>query len=137
MVFRVGSPGYVTLSIRPTTGAHPDSSGDLCSDNSQNGDTWGTSSSSADWSFSPPGVVLALTKYAIVMRAPDGNVSNNARWGENYPTDGYAGGNPEFSTDSGSNWSTTTGREFMFENWGDPYTAGGAATKNLTLLGIG
>jgi hypothetical protein len=74
----------------------------------------------------------AHTKYAIVVRAPNGNDLNLApwRWDESSPT--YAGGNREYSWDSGDTWDSSTSVDLMFEVWGTDITPPPTVTVNVT-----
>lgn len=125
LLYRVGSPGTVTVSIRDTSGGHPTGS-DL---------TWGTIDGNT---LTTSGLGLwyeiALTsydltsgtKYAIVVRAPGGSSANYLRWRCVQPAPTYTGGNLELSTNSGTTWTSKTHIDFMFEVWGErPLEVGG------------
>jgi len=119
-LYRSGSPGTVTVSIRATDGnGHPTGS-DLCS-STINGDTLTTSSSGAWYEITlGSGYDLSAgTKYAIVVRSPNGNWSNRLYWRRDRSSPTYAGGCRESSTNNGSTWSSSTTRDMMFEEWGN------------------
>ncbi|GAH21280.1 unnamed protein product, partial [marine sediment metagenome] len=69
-LYRVGSPGTATVSIRATSGLHPTGS-DLCS-GTTNGDTL-PEGSPYEWreiTLGDGANLASGTKYAIVIRAP-------------------------------------------------------------------
>jgi len=118
-VYRYGSPGIVTVSIRATDGSGHPTGADLTS-NTFDGNAL-TTSSSGEWKEVALTSYLlnAGTKYAIVVRATSGDYFNCIfwRWDDSSPT--YAGGNREKSSNSGSSW-TTDSEDYMFEEWGNP-----------------
>jgi len=126
-LYRVGSPGTVTVSIRATSAGHPIGS-DLTS-----GTIDGTSLNATE-----PGSWYRITlteyslsasaKYAVVIRAPSGNYTipnppekpyaNKLVWMADNTSPAYTGGNCEGSADSGSTWSSYADADLMFEVWG-------------------
>ena len=120
-IYRVGSPGDVTVSIRHTA-AGVATGEDLCT-GTIDGDTL-TTSTSGSWypiamtATSTGSVSLEnATKYAIVVRAINGDGSNYIKW--LYLTaGGYTGGNGVTSTTSGIAWTTQT-YDFNFQVWGN------------------
>lgn len=144
LLYRLGSPGTITVGIRETdVEGHP-TGDDLCS-GTTNGNTLPTGSP-YEWREITLGDGYNLdadTKYAIVVRAVDGDTSNRLqwRWDETSPT--YAGGYVETSDDSGSTWESYTDADLMFEDWGEPLgvthelagvAAGVASVSGATLL---
>ena len=128
-VFRSGSPGILVVGIRATDGSGHPTGLDLCS-GSTDSDTL-TTDDAGEWrEITLSGLDLATgTKYAIVVRAPDGfSPGNTLRWRCN---DGgtYAGGQMEYSDDSGVIWAGNATFDFMFETWGG---AVGAGAQGLT-----
>ena len=121
LLWRYGSPGTITVSIRATNGEGKPTGGDLCS-----GWTYAITlptSSPGEWRAITLGDGYDLdadTKYAIVVRAPDGDVDNELRWRRDASSPTYAGGTGVSSSDSGSTWSVLTTLDFMFEDWGEP-----------------
>lgn len=141
-LYKNGSPGTITVSIKATDGSGKPTGGDLCS-GTTNGNTLPTGSP-YEWREITLGAgydLSADTKYAIVARALEGDGSNYAGWRFDNSDPTYAGGNFASSNDSGVSWSGDTGRDFMFEEWGEPpgETHEGAATLSGvgTLAGIG
>lgn len=142
--YRVNSPGTITVSIRATSSGHP-TGGDLCS-GTTDGDTL-TTDTAGEWREITLGAgydLLASTKYAIVIRCLDGDDSNHIRCRMDSSSPTYAGGNWELSIDSGVNWTTQAGYDFMFEEWGDPSvteksssdTGSGVETLGSRLFGV-
>jgi hypothetical protein len=115
-MYRVGSPGTVTVSIRATSGGLP-VGGDLCS-GTIDGNTLTTDTAGAVYEISlGDGAVLnAGVQYAIVVRAPSGDYSNEVEIkgsGDTYPR-----GTGVYSTDSGSTWGKQSSYDLYFEDWG-------------------
>ena len=119
-LFRLGNPGTVTVGIRTTdVNGHP-TDADLCS-GTINGNTLTTHTLGA-WYEITLGIGYALnadTKYAIVVRVPNGDNDNRISWRseDNSPT--YAGGCGEYSLNSGSSWTSFATVDCMFEEWGE------------------
>lgn len=123
-LFRGGSPGTLTVSIRATDGSGHPSGTDLCS-GTYNGDTLGVGASNAAWveiTLTTTYALVADTKYAIVLKATSGDADNYVACREHINSPTYTGGNREYSADSGSSWSSTLGSDMMFEDWGIPST---------------
>jgi hypothetical protein len=120
LLYRGGSPGTVTVSIKATDGSGHPTGGDLCS-GTTNGNTL-TTSPTGEWREITLGAGYALadsTKYAIVVRAIDADISNYfyLRFDNSAAT--YIGGNYEVSNNSGSSWNKASNYDFMFEEYGD------------------
>lgn len=125
MLFRENSPGTITVGIRATSGGQP-TGPDLCS-GTTDGDTLPTGSP-YEWreiTFTSGYGLSASTQYAIVVRAPTGDVNNCAWWRVDASSPTYGGGNSLYSDDGGTNWIVLTS-DSMFEEWGNPAGAGGA-----------
>lgn len=116
LLYRNGTPGTVTVSIRATdVNGHP-TGGDLCS-GTTDGDTLPTAPT-YEWRTITLGAGTPLSaglKYAIVVRCGGG--INEVGWRYVVPS-GYAGGNDEYSGDSGGTWATSANADWMFEEWG-------------------
>lgn len=118
-IYRSGSPGTITVSIRDTTAGKP-SGIDLCS-GTTNGNTL-TGVDPGEWreiTFGAGYALNATTKYAIVIHG--GDTSNRIFWRVDTTSPAYTGGNYVSSTDSGVSWSTET-YDAMFEVWGSTGT---------------
>ncbi|GAJ02051.1 unnamed protein product, partial [marine sediment metagenome] len=118
-LFRVGSPGTITVSIRATFGGKP-TGGDLCVGTTDGNSL--TTSTAGEWREITLGAgynLNAFTKYAIVVRATSGDGANlfQWRWDGSSPT--YEEGNAAVSSNSGSLWDGYTEWDFMFEDWGE------------------
>jgi len=118
-LFRVGSPGTITVSIRATSGGQPTGS-DLCS-GITTGDTL-TTSALGEWREITLGSGYGLsagTTYAIVVRATSGNSSNYVWWRVDSSSPTYGGGMYLLSSNSGSSWISGASYDLMFEEWGN------------------
>jgi hypothetical protein len=118
-LFRVGSPGTVTVSIRATSGGQPTGS-NLCS-GTTSGDTL-TTSAPGEWREITLGSGYGLsagTTYAIVVRATSGDGSNYVWWRVDGSSPTYGGGMYLLSSDSGSSWTSGASYDLMFEEWGN------------------
>ena len=115
--FRTGTPGDVTMDIMGTTDGKP-SEGVLGTvDVSANG--W-TTDSAGDWynfDFSPAVTLTAGTPYAIVLSIPGGGPTNKIDWRDDSSGAAYDGGTYVYSTDSGSNWTISSGADLMFRTY--------------------
>jgi hypothetical protein len=118
-LFRVGSPGTVTVSIRATSGGQP-TGGDLCS-GTTSGNTLPTGSP-FEWREISLGSGYGLsagTTYAIVVRATSGDSSNYLWWRVDGSSPTYGGGMYLLSFNSGSSWTSGASYDLMFEEWGN------------------
>lgn len=132
-LYRLGSPGTVTVGIRATSGGHP-TGGDLCV-GTIDGNTLTTNTAGA-WYEITLGAgydLSASTKYAIVIRALGGDAENWVAWRMHYGSPTYSGGNGEFSSNGGSSWTSYASIDFMFEDWGEA----GVAEKASSDTGSG
>ena len=116
---RSGSPGTVTVSIRTTDGTHPN--GTDLTNGTTDGNTLPTGAPYEWREITLTELSLnASTKYAIVVRALNGNATNTLYWFCDITSPTYAGGNFEDSTNSGGTWASVTEKDFMFEVWSKP-----------------
>lgn len=121
LLSRIGSPGTVTVSIRATDGSGHPTGSDLCS-GTTNGDTL-PDTVPGEWrevTLGDGADLSASTKYAIIVRALDGDNDNKPRWRLDSTSPTYTGGCIEQSSDSGSSWTSYPNYDFMFEEWGEP-----------------
>jgi len=118
-LWRAGSPGTLTVSIKAVDENGQPTGNDLTS-GTTNGNTL-TTSSSGEWrEISLTEIELeANTKYAIVARALNGNLGNTIKWRLGTYSE-YDGGNSERSETSGSSWTPYSYHDQMFEVWGNP-----------------
>jgi hypothetical protein len=108
------------VSIRATSGGLP-TGGDLASGSiaaSSLISTW-SPATWYDFDLGDGCFLQANTKYAIVVRLPNGTSTNTLyNWCNTAGT--YAGGNVVFSSNSGSSWSVSaySSWDMLFEEWG-------------------
>ena len=127
LLWRVGTPASVQVSIRATDGGLPSSAptgADLCS-GVTNGDTL-TTDTAGEWreiTFPIPAALKADRSYAIVVRAPSGSDPLNVIWWRRSNT-GYAGGGRWDSLDAGVTWPIGQSADMGFEDWGAPQQGG-------------
>lgn len=117
-LFRVGSPGTITVSIRATSAGKP-TGGDLCSGTIDSAVI--TEDTNGEWYEITLGdgyQVAADTQYAIVVRAPSGDVDNKLSLLADTSSPTYTGGTHVDSSDSGADWNTYSGVDLLFEEWG-------------------
>jgi len=122
---KYGYPGTVTVSIRATDSSGKPTGSDLAS-GTTNGNTlpqYGTGDEWRQVALSPTLSLTQNTKYAIVVRAPTGDASNEVCWNASYFGDGdlYTGGAMYESTNSGANWNEEWWWDGSFQIWG-PYS---------------
>lgn len=121
LLWRLSTPGTLTVSIRATdVNGHP-TGADLCS-GTTNGNTLPTGSP-YEWreiTFGAGADLSASVKYAIVVSAIGGTGTKKVEWQYDASNSTYSGGCYEYSSNSGSTWSSITTRDCMFEEWGDP-----------------
>lgn len=112
---RNGEPGDMTVSIRATEGGYPtglDLAYGTIDANTFDNET-------PTWYYIPmivPYDLAVETQYAILVRCPDGDASNEVHWRCN-EGGSYSGGAAMYSDDSGVTWFDNAG-DCMFEIWG-------------------
>lgn len=116
-IYRVGSPGNLTLSIRASTGTIPTGS-DLATSDAVDGNGLGTSLPGAmtAFTFSTPYTLTGSTEYWLILRATSGNISNRVDWVKNTNT---GTGETATSSDSGASWTAFETKVSLYENYGD------------------
>ena len=112
-ILRGASPGDVTLSIRATAAGLPNGA-DLVAA-TINGNAVSLSALLTLFNFVAGAALTSGTKYAAVLRAPSGDVSNYILWRCDQTSPSYAGGARCYSSDSGATWAEETTRDFLFE----------------------
>lgn len=128
-LYRVGSPGDLIVSILTTDGDDAPTGYDIDGvTGTTNGNTLTTDINRGEWREITLSNSIALTsgvKYAIVLRAPDGDTSNKG--GLRRGDDTYDGGHYEgYGGDGdggtwGDGWANI---DMMFETWGSPPVPG-------------
>lgn len=124
LVYRVGSPGDLTISIRATDGSGHPTGDDLCV-GVTDGDTL-TTNGAGEWREITLGDghdLSANVKYAIVFRVE--SLSDTVNWLEDETAGEYPGGCVQESINSGVDWDffTYPDCDFMFEEYGRVITA--------------
>ena len=114
LLYRAGTPGTVTVSIRASDAYGRPTGADLCS-GTISGDTL-TTDTAGLWyeiTFGDGYTLTASTKYTIVVRT----VSSSLYWRIDTVAT-YTGGLTSYSSNSGSSWSYLyQNGDFMFETW--------------------
>lgn len=121
LLYRVGSPGTVTVSIRATLVGDP-AGPDLCA-GTTSGNTLPTAAP-YEWREIALGEELFLEagmKYAIVVRCLASDLANMLSWRVDKTSPAYAGGEVVISANSGGSWTKAPTYDFMFEEWGIPF----------------
>ncbi len=116
-----GTPGNIAASIRSTDGDGLPTGADLAY-GTTDGDTLTTNTDGAQrqFTFSIPINLDAGTTYAIVLRAPAGDVNSQLHWKQSSTNEAsvYPGGSSaESFGDSGITWAFIV-RDYHFEEWG-------------------
>ena len=136
LLYRLTTPGTLTISIRATDGDGKPTGSDLCS-GTTSGDTLPTASP-YEWREITLGngtLLLANIKYAIVAANPDGDGQSEAiYWRTDASSPTYTGGSLVSSSDSGVTWGAPdTTRDMMFYDYGDPPAAIALTLNNRSL----
>jgi hypothetical protein len=111
---RINNPaGNFIVSIRQTSGGVPTGndlvSSSITASSLSNIPTW--------YNFTMNIVLDASTLYAIVVRCPNGDSSNNIAWWFK-DTNVYADGTFAYSANSGSSWTINNSNDFAFKIYG-------------------
>jgi hypothetical protein len=115
-LYKVGSPGPVTVSIRATDADGNPTGQDLTS-RTIDGSGLGTSNPCQFYDVRLAKFTLsAKTMYAIVVRAPSGDPSSYVVWRMASSSPTYKEGSCGYSSDSGADWNAVNG-DFMFAVW--------------------
>lgn len=113
-MWRVGSPGTITVSIKAADANHFPTGAALCS-GTYNGNTL-TTVSPGQWYEVTLGTGFDMvlgTEYAIEVKAPSGDASNRVLWRANTAGQ-YLGGRAAFSDNSGSTWTSYAAHDNYF-----------------------
>ena len=118
-LFRVASPGDLTLQIQGTSGGVPSGSVLASTTVAEASVTQATGGSNPRFSWisaplSPSAQVTAGQRYAIVLSAPAAAGINFYGWGVGDFLSPYSGGNVVLSITSGSMWGAFA---FIFDSW--------------------
>jgi hypothetical protein len=116
-LYKVSSPGTITVGIRATSGGEPTGS-DLTS-GTYPGNSLGATPGAFVEIDMPSYTLSNATTYAIVVRATSGDVSNQLQWRYDAGDGAYADGAAYSSNNSGSTWSLISDpSDFMFKIYG-------------------
>ena len=120
LLYRVGSPGTITVELFAVDGSHKPTGSALAS-GTTSGDTLTTSTDGEyrkiTWSSAYS--LSASTEYAIRAKATSGDGSNYACWNIVFGSGGYTGGLAGRSTDAGVNYTTYATSDFDFKVYGN------------------
>jgi len=131
LLFRVGNPQTVTVSIRATSSGLP--TGNDLTSGTLDGSTFTTNSNGAWYEFTMTEYTLSVnTQYAIVIRAPNGNSYDNSTDWKCQTSPTYSGGSYIASTDSGSSWTANTDYDFLFQVLGNAIDTTAPTYSNLS-----
>jgi len=123
-MYRLGTPGVLTVSIRATGGDGKPTGGDLTS-GTTDANLFTTSAPGQFYEIAVTRYILSPnTKYAIIIRISGGDWGNCVAYRCDSSSPTYSGGNWLASSNSGSSWGTYTGVDMMFEVWGSPWPYG-------------
>ena len=116
-LFRTGSIGIVVASIRKGNGTVP--TGPDLTNGTINGDSL-TEDTNGLWyeiglTEYP---LISNTQYAIVVRAPNANITNYLSWRCDVSSPTYDNGTEQYSSNSGNSWVSLPSCDMMFEVWG-------------------
>ena len=116
-LWRTGSPGNLDVSIKATDGSGHPTGPDLTS-GTINAHTL-TTDMDGEWQVISltPYPLTNGTRYAIVLKALDGDSTARVWWRVDQSSPTYAGGNLEHNNDNGVTWTAYTDMDFMFEVW--------------------
>jgi len=125
LVYKIGAPGTVTISIKAVDGNNKPTDADLASiTDDPTSYTTSTAGAWVEYTFSIPYALSASTRYAIVMRTASGDLDNRVMPKADISSPTYANGESLLSSDSGSNWTAVSSVDILFETWGDPILPG-------------
>lgn len=118
LLYRDGTPGTVTASIRAVDGDSKPTGADLAS-GTYDGDTLATDTAGewVEFTFASSTALTNATVYSIVVKATTASGVTLVRWRVD-TSSGYAGGGLAASSNSGSSWGAVSGSiDGMFETY--------------------
>ena len=124
LLYRVGSPGTITLELYAADGAQKPT-GSALATGTLDGDTL-TTNTAGEWvdiSYSVGYAVTNAVQYVHVVTASSGDASNKLGWRLDSSSPTYAGGLYLSSSNNGSTWGTVATIDFMFENYSSDATS--------------
>ena len=133
LVYRIGSPGTVTVSIQAVDGSNkPDGSditGLVITDDPSDYTT-STTGLWVEYTFPTPAILSTTTRYAIVMRTASGDLDNRVMPRADISSPTYTNGESLVSSNSGSSWTAIASADILFETWGNPFLPGKPTTPS-------
>lgn len=113
------TPGTITVGLRRTSASKPTTNN--LTNGTTDGNTLPTSAATAVWrkiTFPSPVYLIAATMYGLVVRATGAAAVTDVKWRADTSSPSYTGGSRNFSTNSGSSYTTDTTIDFMFITYG-------------------
>ncbi len=107
--------GTITVSIKATDGAGKPTGADLASATLDADAMMNAPASMIPFLLGAGVALTASTKYAIVVRVSNGDVTRFLKWRHDGTSPTYTGGSKAYSTDGGSTWTLDTNTDFLFE----------------------
>lgn len=123
-LYRTGTPGNITVSIRAAGINGKPTGPDLCTKTiNGNAITTNTDGEEVTFLFSTPALLSAVVQYAIVLKSPEGQLQYIS-WKIDKASATYSGGSTYISYDAGDTWAADPAGgdgDFYFKTYG--YTA--------------
>ena len=137
LLYRIGNPGEITVSVRAVDANEKPTGVDLCS-GTIDGDLL-TDNAAGEWKeITLSGYSLQeATQYAIVVRSLDGDAGNKSSWRGRFDAGFvglYSGGAYGQSIDSGVTWEIQLTWDMMFEVWGDEIVVPTVTTQAVSTI---
>ncbi len=123
LVYRIGSPGTVTISIQAVDGNNKPDGSDIAGlsiTDDPSDYTIDTDGLWVEYTFATPAILSATTRYAIVMRTASGDLDNRVMPRADISSPTYTNGESLTSSNSGSSWTAVASVDILFETWGNP-----------------
>ncbi len=140
LVYKIGSPGTVTVSIQAVDGSNKPDGSDIAGlsiTDDPSGYTTDTDGLWVEYTFATPAILSATTRYAIVMRTASGDIDNRVMPKADISSPTYTNGESLTSSNSGSSWTAVASVDILFETWGDPIIPGKPTNPSPTDTGTG
>lgn len=113
--YAAGDAGTLTIAIRATSAGHP--TGANLASGTYDISNMPTNTAHFGYTyvaFSVPVALSAATKYALVAYCSGGDAANYVAWRYDNADGALADGNREYSTDTGSSWSSDATDDYLF-----------------------
>jgi len=134
LMAKAGSPGTLTVNITAAPADVPSIGSNLCS-GTTNASNFTTDSAGVWYTVNLTGgyQLAADTNYAIVMHNA-GTTFNWVYWRADTTSSSYSSGGYYTSTNAGVNWTASSTRDFMFEEWGNGIVNPAITSVNATQI---